>query len=56
MPRALGTLLPRVYDAREFWKERVVFAFSIAVVFTAVEEDGGMVRGVLGRLLCKILR
>ena len=56
MPRALGTLLPRVYDAREFWKERVVFAFSIAVVFTAVEEDSGMVRGVLGRLLCKILR
>ena len=56
MPRALGTLFPRAYDARGFWKERVVFAFSIAVVFTAVEEDSGMVRGVLGRLLHKILR
>ena len=56
LPRALGTLLPRQYDARGFWKERVAFAVSIAVVFTAVEEDRGCVRGVLGRLLYSILR
>lgn len=56
MPRALGTLLPRQYDARGFWKERVVFAVSIAVVFMAVEEDRGLVRGVLGGLLQGILR
>ena len=56
LPRALGTLLPRQYDARGFWKERLVFAVSIAVVFMAVEEDRGMVRGVLGRLLHGILQ
>lgn len=56
LPRALGTLLPREYDARVFWKERVVFAVSIAVVFVAVEEDRGCVRGVLGRLLYRILQ
>lgn len=56
LPRALGTLLPRGYDKRGFWKERGVFAVSVAVVFVAVEEDSGMVRGVLGRLLGGILR
>ena len=56
MPRALGTLLPREYDARGFWKERLVFAVSTAVLFTVVEEDRGCVRGVLGRLLGGILK
>ena len=56
VPRALGTLMPRRYDAKGFWRERVVFAVSTAVVFTAVEEDRGMVRGVLGRLLHRILQ
>ena len=56
IPRALGTLLPREYDARGFWKERVAFAVSTAVLFTAAQEDRGMVRGVGGRLLYGVLR
>ena len=56
MPRALGTLLPREYDAKGFWKERAAFAVSTAVLFTLAHEDKGMVRGVLGRLLHGVLQ
>ena len=56
MPRALGTLLPREYDAKEFWKERAAFAVSTAVLFTLAHEDKGMVRGGLGRLLHGVLQ
>ena len=56
MPRALGTLLPREYDAREFWRERVAFAVSTAGLFTFGFVVGGWVRGVLGRLLHGVLQ
>lgn len=54
-PRAVATLLPRRYDADKEWVERAVFASSTAVVFTCVLENKRRVRGVLGRLLRKVL-
>ena len=56
VPRALGTLLPREYDAKHSWKERAAFAISTAVLFTLANEDAGMVRGVMGRLLHSVLQ
>lgn len=51
-PRALATVLPRVYDKQHRWREQVVFATSIAVVLTTVKSgELANVRGVLGRLL-----
>ncbi|EXJ54733.1 hypothetical protein A1O7_10074 [Cladophialophora yegresii CBS 114405] len=55
-PRALATLIPRVYDKRYQRREQVVFAASIAVVLTTLKSNQNRnVRGVLGRLLCGIL-
>jgi hypothetical protein len=54
-PRALATLLPRVYDARYRWREGVAFAASVAVVLDAVLVDKRRVRGVLGNVLARVL-
>lgn len=55
-PRALATLLPRRYEMKYQWRETVVFALSTAVVFTCAQENPARVRGVLGRLLARVLK
>lgn len=56
-PRALATLMPRVYDKRLQTREQAVFALSVAVVMSAAKSDQNeAVRGVLGRVLQRVLR
>lgn len=54
-PRAMATLLPRRYPMEKQWREKVVFAISVAIVFTCVQENPGRVRGVFGKILAKVL-
>jgi len=54
-PRALATLLPRRYLPEHQWRETLAFAMSVAVVFTCVDERPERVRGVLGKLLYRVL-
>ncbi|KAI1403780.1 hypothetical protein F4819DRAFT_495160 [Hypoxylon fuscum] len=54
-PRAMGTVLPRRYPLDKQWRERFVFAFSTAVVFTCIRENRSRVRGVLGNILASVL-
>lgn len=54
-PRALATLLPRRYLPENQWRETLAFACSAAVVFTCVGEKPERVRGVLGKLLHRVL-
>ena len=54
-PRALATLFPRRYTWDKQWRETMAFAVSTAVVFTCVGERPERVRGVLGRLLSRVL-
>jgi len=55
-PRALATLFPRRYPLHLQWRETLAFAISTAVVFTCVKERPERVRGVLGKLLERVLR
>ncbi|KAI1626285.1 hypothetical protein EDD37DRAFT_338266 [Exophiala viscosa] len=56
-PRALATLLPRVYDRQYRIREQAVFATSVALVLTTLKSGNERnVRGVLGRLLGSIMR
>lgn len=55
VPRALATMFPRQYDRRYLWKEQLVFATSVAIVLTTAQVQPGMVRGVFGRLLGRLL-
>ena len=52
-PRALATLMPRVYDKKYQRREQVVFALSVAVVLDAARNrsQSNVVRGVLGKIL-----
>lgn len=54
-PRAVATMLPRRYDADKQWRETLVFASSIAVVFTCTLENERRVRGILGGVLRMVL-
>lgn len=54
-PRALATLMPRVYDKRHQRREQFAFAVSVAVVMNAMEQRQHHVRGVLGRILEGVL-
>lgn len=54
-PRALATLLPRKYEMKYQWRETAVFAMSTAVVFTCIQENPSRVRGVLGRILTRVI-
>ena len=38
-----------------FWKEKAAFSLSTAVLFTLAHEDPTKVRGVLGRLIHRVL-
>ena len=54
-PRALATLLPRVYDRKYMRREQVVFALSVTVVLDAVKSRSpGTVRGMLGKVLAGV--
>jgi hypothetical protein len=56
-PRALATILPRVYDKQYRRREEALFATSVAVVLTTIKAGSdSKVRGVLGRILRGILR
>ncbi|KPI40921.1 uncharacterized protein AB675_10549 [Cyphellophora attinorum] len=58
-PKALSTLLPRVYEKRYQRREQVVFAVSVAVVLEAASNRGGepvLIRGVLGKILGRVLK
>jgi hypothetical protein len=51
-PRALATLMPRVYDKKYQRREQMVFALCVAVVLNAAKSGpSNVVRGVLGKLL-----
>lgn len=54
-PRALATLFPRRYLMELQWRENLAFAASTAVVFTCVSEKPERVRGVLGKVLNRVL-
>lgn len=54
-PRAIATWLPRRYEMRYQWRETLAFAMSVAIVFEAVEERPECVRGVLGKVLRRVL-
>ncbi|KAH0827691.1 integral membrane protein [Fonsecaea pedrosoi] len=56
-PRALATVLPRVYDRQYRHREQAIFATSIATVLTALTSgDQRNVRGVLGRILARVVK
>ena len=56
-PRALATLLPRVYDRQYQRREQFIFAASVVTVLSAAQSRNTQaVRGVFGRLLSGILK
>jgi hypothetical protein len=55
-PRALATLLPRVYDKAYQRREQIAFACSMAIVLTTAKSTSSdRIRGVLGRVLKNVL-
>ena len=55
-PRALATLLPRVYDKKHQRREQVVFASCVTLVLNAVRTAPEQtVRGVFGRILRRVV-
>ncbi|PNY28523.1 Uncharacterized protein TCAP_01559 [Tolypocladium capitatum] len=55
-PRAMATLLPRRCAADKQWRETLVFAASVAVVFTCALENPERVRGMMGGILGLTMR
>ncbi|PKS09697.1 hypothetical protein jhhlp_004318 [Lomentospora prolificans] len=55
-PRALASFFPRKYPVEDQWKETLAFALSAATLFAAAAEDKTKVRGVLGKLLAKVMQ
>ncbi|KAJ5780161.1 hypothetical protein N7457_005321 [Penicillium paradoxum] len=53
-PRAAATVLPRLYDKKYQYRERIAFAISAAVLITCLHEQPSMVRGVFGRITSKV--
>ncbi|KAJ5805266.1 hypothetical protein N7474_011153 [Penicillium riverlandense] len=54
-PRAAATILPRLYDKKYQYRERVAFAVSAAILLTCLRERPSMVRGVFGRITTSVL-
>lgn len=54
-PRALATLLPRVYNGEHQRREQIAFSASIAIVMNAMHRNENNVRGVFGRVLKTVL-
>ncbi|PYI24647.1 integral membrane protein [Aspergillus violaceofuscus CBS 115571] len=55
-PRAAATAMPRFYDKKYLYRERIAFAISAAVLLTCAHERPEMVRGVFGRVAASVLR
>ncbi|PYH78016.1 integral membrane protein [Aspergillus uvarum CBS 121591] len=55
-PRAAATVMPRFYDKKYLYRERIAFAISAAVLLTCAQERPEMVRGVFGRVAASVLR
>lgn len=55
-PRALATLLPRVYDKKFQRREQIIFAASVAIVMSGVQRKDHNVRGMFGTMLEGVLR
>ncbi|KAJ5907410.1 hypothetical protein N7495_000092 [Penicillium taxi] len=50
-PRAVATVLPRLYDKKYQYRERFLFALSAAILLTCLHEKNSyMVRGVFGKI------
>ncbi|KAF2748990.1 hypothetical protein M011DRAFT_475742 [Sporormia fimetaria CBS 119925] len=56
LPRAAAVWFPRRYLIQHRWKEQLAFSLSAALILTAAQEDPRLVRGMLGRLLGKLLK
>ncbi|KAJ5175866.1 uncharacterized protein N7482_001743 [Penicillium canariense] len=54
-PRAAATVLPRLYDKKYQYRERVAFAVSAAILLTCLRERPHMVRGVFGRITASVV-
>ncbi|RAH66623.1 uncharacterized protein BO66DRAFT_404618 [Aspergillus aculeatinus CBS 121060] len=55
-PRAAATVMPRFYDKKYLYRERIAFAISAAVLLTCAQARPEMVRGVFGRVAASVLR
>ncbi|KAF7587137.1 hypothetical protein BBP40_007686 [Aspergillus hancockii] len=55
-PRAAATVLPRFYEKKYQYRERIAFAISSAILFTCLRERPSMVRGVFGRIAAGVLK
>ncbi|KAJ5925075.1 hypothetical protein N7454_007714 [Penicillium verhagenii] len=49
-PRAAATVLPRLYNKKYQYRERIAFSVSAAILITCLRERPHMVRGVFGRI------
>ncbi|KAJ5281251.1 hypothetical protein N7478_006623 [Penicillium angulare] len=54
-PRAAATVLPRLYDIKYQYRERIAFSISAAILFTCLRERPRMIRGVFGRITTSVL-
>ncbi|KAK2834895.1 hypothetical protein FQN49_006806, partial [Arthroderma sp. PD_2] len=55
-PRALATVLPREYDRKYQWRERLTFSLSTAILVACIQENPKMVRGVFGKFLTRVFK
>ncbi|EFQ99336.1 integral membrane protein [Nannizzia gypsea CBS 118893] len=55
-PRALATLLPREYDRKYQWRERLAFSLSTAILVACIHENPKLVRGVFGKFLARVFK
>ena len=53
-PRAGATFVPRTYQWRNFWRERLAFSVSVAILITLTSHRPQRVRGMLGQALHSI--
>ncbi|KAJ5671046.1 hypothetical protein N7507_000173 [Penicillium longicatenatum] len=55
-PRAAATVLPRLYEKKYQYRERIAFSISAAILLTCLLERPRMVRGVFGRITTSVLK
>ncbi|CEJ53764.1 Putative Integral membrane protein [Penicillium brasilianum] len=54
-PRAVATVLPRLYEKKYQHRERIAFAVSAAILLTTLRERPRLIRGVFGRITAGVL-
>ncbi|KAF7714055.1 Integral membrane protein [Penicillium ucsense] len=54
-PRAAATVLPRLYDKKFQYRERIAFAISAAILITTLRDRPRLVRGVFGKIAARVL-